>query len=87
MGTWGTKYLKYSHENLRGTYGVTVDCAGNIYVCGWGSENVHQLNRDGKLQRIMFDNLPDRPCCISFSKDHDKSVIGCSNRVLLYKLS
>ena len=83
----GKSVFKYSHDKLQGTRGVTVDCDGNIYVCGYHSKNVHQLNRDGKLQRIMFDNLPANPYFISFSHDYGKAVIGCNGRVLLYKLS
>ena len=83
----GKPVFQYSHDKLQDITGVTVDCAGNIYVCGLYSRNVHQLSRDGKLQRIMFDNLPAGPFCISFSKDYDKAVIGCSERVLLYKLT
>ena len=83
----GTPVFQYSHDKLKGTMGVTVDCASNIYVCGYDSRNVHQLSRDGQLQRILFDNLPANPYCISFSKDHDKAVIGCGSRMLLYKLT
>ena len=83
----GKSVFQYSHDKLQDITGVTVDCAGNIYVCGLRSKNVHQLNRDGQLQRIMFDNLPAGPFCISFSKDHDKVVIGCGGRMLLYKLT
>ena len=83
----GTAVFKYSHEKLQKTWGVTVDCAGSIYVCGRESRNIHQLNNDGKLMRIMFDNLPDSPYCISFSKGLDKAAIACSSGVLVYKLS
>ena len=64
-----------------------MDCDGNIYVCGYTSRNVHQLSHDGQLQKIMFDDLPAAPYCISFSKDQYKAVIGCNYRVLIYKLS
>ena len=83
----GKPVFQYSHDKLQFTKGVTVDCDGNIYVCGHSSRNVHQLNRDGKLHRIMFDNLPTGPYSISFSKDYDKIVIGCGDRMLLYKLT
>ena len=76
----GTSVFQYSHDSLVYTYGVTVDCDGNAYVCGYNSRNVHQLSRDGQLQRIMFDNLPANPWCICFSKDHNKAVIGCDGR-------
>ena len=82
----GKPVFQYSHGDLKGTWGVTVDKVGNIYVCGFDSRNIHQLNRNGKLQRIMFDNLPSGPNCIGFDKDHHYVVIGCDHRVLSYKL-
>ena len=83
----GKTVFQYAHDKLKDTQGVTVDCAGNIYVCGFRSRNVHQLSRDGQLQRIMFDDLPAGPYRISFNMDYDKAVIGCNDRLLLYTLS
>ena len=82
----GKAVFQYTHDKLKRAWGVTVDCAGNIYVCGHDSKNVHQLSHDGQLQRIMFDNLPYEPYCIRFNKDHDIAAIGCDKHVLLYKL-
>ena len=83
----GKEVFQYCNDKLSTTNGVTVDCAGNIYVCGRISSNVHQLTYDGKLHRIIFDNLPAQPYCIIFNKDYDKVVIGYTNRVSLYKLT
>ncbi|KAK3083133.1 hypothetical protein FSP39_014867 [Pinctada imbricata] len=82
----GTPVFKYTHGMLRNTIGVTVDHASYIYVCDYCSMNVHQLTHDGKLQRIILDNLPSSPRCISFNKHGDKAVIGCEAMVLLYEL-
>ena len=82
----GSIVFKYSDGRLRGVHGITVDQYCNIYVCGYFSRNVHQLDLHGNLLRIMFDNLPSSPYCISFSKNYDKIAIGCDNKVLLYKL-
>ncbi|KAK3082913.1 hypothetical protein FSP39_008943 [Pinctada imbricata] len=82
----GTPVFTYSHDKLRYTSGVTVNRAGYIYVCGHNSNNIHQLSHDGKLQRIMFDNLPSGPYCVSFNKHGDKAVIGCNGKVLLYDM-
>ena len=83
----GTAVFKYSNKKLQNIQGITVDRFSNIYVCGYSSSNIHQLDRHGNLLRIMFDNLPRPPYCISFSKDHDKVAIGCDYKVLLYKFS
>ena len=83
----GSPLFQYSHANLEGTWGVTVDFARNIYVCGHDSLNVHQLTHEGTFHRVIFDNLAVKPYCISFTRGHDKAAIGCGNKILTYTLS
>ncbi|KAK3101544.1 hypothetical protein FSP39_004337 [Pinctada imbricata] len=82
----GTPVFTYSHDKLQYTTGVTVDHAGYIYVCGGSSRNIHQLRHDGKLQRIIFDNLSSAPYCVSMNKRGDTALIGCSGKVLFFDL-
>ncbi|KAK3083095.1 hypothetical protein FSP39_013840 [Pinctada imbricata] len=82
----GTPVFTYTHDKLRYTSDVTVDHAGYIYVCGYRSKNVHQRSHDGKLQRIIFNNLSLGPNCVSFNKHGDKAVIGCDGKVLSYDI-
>ncbi|CAC5413858.1 unnamed protein product [Mytilus coruscus] len=53
---------KYVDENAKFTYttdqlmhprGIDVDYEGNIYICGYGSKNIHQLTKDGTLVRTI----------------------------------
>ena len=83
----GPPVFQYSHHKLQGTTGVTVDCFGNIYVCGYESKNVHQLSHDRKLKRVMFDGLPTKPYGIGFNKTGDKAVVVGYTRVVVYKMS
>ena len=83
----GSPVFQYSHDKLLFTMGVTVDYSRNIYVCGYISRNVHQLNFDGKLLRILFDNLPGNPYSIGFNENNNRAVIVSSSRVLLYRLT
>ena len=83
----GSPVFQYLHDKLLFTMGVTVDCSKNIYVCGYISRNVHQLNFDGKLQRILFDNLPGNPYSIGFNANNNRAVIVSSSRVLMYRLT
>ncbi|KAK3108063.1 hypothetical protein FSP39_000500 [Pinctada imbricata] len=87
LTTDGVPIFTYTHDTLRGTVGVTVDQEGYIYVCGYISKNVHQLNHEGNLQRIIFDDLPERPYCISFNRRDDLAVIGCIRKILLFDLT
>ncbi|KAK3108837.1 hypothetical protein FSP39_017006 [Pinctada imbricata] len=82
----GIPVFTYSQDKLQGTRGVTVDHTGYIYACGLNSRNVHQLSHNGKLQRIVYDNLPTGPYCIHFNTQGDKAVIGCEGKILLYDL-
>ncbi|KAK3082542.1 hypothetical protein FSP39_010116 [Pinctada imbricata] len=82
----GTPVFTYSSKDLLCTVGVSVDRTGFIYVCGYKSRNVHQLSQDGKLQRIIFNNLIAGPNCITFNARGDEVVIGCYKKVLLFSL-
>ncbi|KAK3109095.1 hypothetical protein FSP39_022910 [Pinctada imbricata] len=82
----GAPVFTYSSQVLRCTVGVTVDSTGFIYVCGYTSRNVHQLSQDGKLQRIIFNNLKAGPNCITLNVSGDEVVIGCNKKVLLFSL-
>jgi hypothetical protein len=45
--------FRYKHSKLRGVNGVSVDASGNVYVCGNGSRNVHQVTADGQHKSIL----------------------------------
>ncbi|KAK3102859.1 hypothetical protein FSP39_014488 [Pinctada imbricata] len=79
----GKQLFSYTHEKLQKTTGVMVDSRGQIYVCGFKSRNIHQLNHEGQLQTIIFEDLPG-PYCIRFNDKEDKVAIGCCQCVLLY---
>ena len=82
----GTSVFEYTHDDLKGTGGITVDKDGYIYVCGYYSKNIHQLNPDGTLNRIMFE-LPSCPYGLAFNKEYSKAAVVCFENVLIYKLS
>ena len=44
----------YSHPDLKYPYGLDLDPAGNAYVCGFSSNNVHQVSLDGKQSRVLL---------------------------------
>ena len=80
----GEPLFQYSHDKLQNTWGVAVDIADNVYVCCYNTKTIHQVNSDGKLHRIIVENLPASPFYISFTKDCDKIVLGCYHKVLTY---
>ncbi|KAK3108232.1 hypothetical protein FSP39_003690 [Pinctada imbricata] len=84
--TEGIPVFTYAHDKLQGTTGVTVDQIGHIYVCGFLSENIHQLSDDGKLLKIIIDSLPAAPWFISFVDKGDKAAIACVKKYFLYNV-
>ncbi|XP_033757317.1 uncharacterized protein LOC117339708 [Pecten maximus] len=52
---------------LKDAFGVDVDRDGNVYVCGWASNNVVQMSGDGTNARELLTSSDgvDRPIAIS----------------------
>lgn len=44
----------YSYLDLEALYGFVVDLVGNIYVCGYFSNNIYVILEVGKILRILF---------------------------------
>ncbi|KAK3087599.1 hypothetical protein FSP39_008106 [Pinctada imbricata] len=82
----GTPVFTYSHDILESPRGITVYQSRHIFVCDYNSKNVHQLSYNGKLQRIIFDNLPSSPYCISINTRGERAVVGCNKKICLYDL-
>ncbi|XP_062606308.1 uncharacterized protein LOC134268120 [Saccostrea cucullata] len=49
----GTEIFQYSHVTLRSPRGISTDSTGNVFVCGYYSNNIHQLNAEGALMHII----------------------------------
>ncbi|XP_069133283.1 tripartite motif-containing protein 2-like [Argopecten irradians] len=56
-------------------YGVDVDGDGNIYVCGYGSNNVVQMSGDGKNVRELLTAADDIRKPLAISVYGDKLVV------------
>lgn len=57
----------YRHWILRSPSSPAVDPAGNIYVCGRDSDNIHVISETGKTLKIL-DGFK-RPQCIAFKEN------------------
>ncbi|KAK3108824.1 hypothetical protein FSP39_016582 [Pinctada imbricata] len=42
------RHFKYVNFNLTGPRGITLTQNGELYACGWGSDNVHKIDGNGK---------------------------------------
>lgn len=54
----GVNIFQYSHKSLRLPMGVAVDSKGHVYVCGFHSNNVHQVSPEANLIEIMTPEDP-----------------------------
>ncbi|XP_060073206.1 E3 ubiquitin-protein ligase TRIM8-like [Ylistrum balloti] len=86
----GTNVFKYRDPDLRSPRGIARDHENNLYVCGMDSNNVHQLTKDGKLNKVLLsakDGIRN-PYAIGFQRETTKlflTQMDC-DVVLLYNL-
>ncbi|XP_061183388.1 uncharacterized protein LOC133191660 [Saccostrea echinata] len=73
MNEEGQKIYSYKHENLKYPYGLDLDFAGNIFVAGKDSNNIHALSPKGELLKIFNVNSPR---CIRFKENSYLCFVG-----------
>ncbi|VDI02836.1 tripartite motif-containing protein 56 [Mytilus galloprovincialis] len=74
-----TKVFTYISDKLVNPRGIDIDCDGNVYICGHGSGNIHQLSNDGKLVRIIpAESIGlKHPWVIRFKKNSYQFFVTC----------
>lgn len=65
----------FYHTELKNPTGIDVDSKGYIYVCGFASHNVMQLNADGQLIQTLLTGVVN-PQTIAVSKMGDRLLIS-----------
>lgn len=63
----------YKHLSLKAPYGLAVDPVGNIYVCGYDSNNIHVISETGKTLKILHGFT--RPQFIAFQENSFKFFV------------
>ncbi|KAL3887965.1 hypothetical protein ACJMK2_000350 [Sinanodonta woodiana] len=85
----GKQKFVYHPDSLRGPRGVTKDKYDNVYVAGYGSNNIHQLTPDGVAIQIISNGVPSKPLAICFNRDGDVFLVtneSDANKLYQYKL-
>jgi sugar lactone lactonase YvrE len=55
----GSNVFIFSSPDLRGTHGIDTDRQGNVYVVGFGSNNILRLSPDGQKSDIIMRKEED----------------------------
>lgn len=62
----GKELTSFSYPNLKRPSGVTTGKSGNVYACGFDSQNVCVFSPDGTKIKILIENIPN-PYKIEFN--------------------
>ncbi|XP_071145775.1 uncharacterized protein [Mytilus edulis] len=73
------KVFTYKSDKFSNQRGIDIDRDGNVYICGNGTSNLHQLDKDGKLVRIIPVGSIGikRPYVIRFKKNINQFLVTC----------
>ncbi|KAJ8307652.1 hypothetical protein KUTeg_014800 [Tegillarca granosa] len=82
----GSHMFSYTNDNLRYGRGISVDKEGNIYCCGYWSQNIHQLTADGQFIKLIVTDITC-PRGIAFDKTGERFLVTHhDNNVTVYEL-
>ncbi|KAJ8305128.1 hypothetical protein KUTeg_017322 [Tegillarca granosa] len=82
----GSQMFSYTNDNFRNGQGISVDTEGNIYCCGFDSNNIHQLTPDGQFIKLIVTDITE-PRGISFDKTGERFLVTHEpNNVTVYEL-
>jgi hypothetical protein len=84
----GSNVFTFSSPDLKEIYGIDTDRQGNVYVVGWGSNNILRLSPDGQNSDIIMkkEDGISRPLTLCFSGDFKKLFVSNErgNLVVVY---
>ncbi|XP_045205476.2 uncharacterized protein LOC123557828 isoform X1 [Mercenaria mercenaria] len=77
-------FKSYKDNIIDGISDITVDKEGNIYVCGKGSKNIHQISgRNFMYNRILL-SVPGIPLSVCVDDEKRRLIVGCENDDFIY---
>lgn len=81
----GTEIFQYSHVSLRSPRGISTDSTGNVFVCGYYSNNIHHLNAEGVLMHVIAPKSKTfyKPLVLIEHNDRMYSVFG-KHKVIVF---
>ncbi|KAK3104450.1 hypothetical protein FSP39_002307 [Pinctada imbricata] len=83
----GERVFQFSSKNLSYPEGISTDSDNNIYVIGQSSRNIFQLNPQGKLHRVLLQNLPQGQInSLFFCRQTNRLVFNTGRTVHFYEM-
>jgi len=88
----GKEIYKYQNQILNYPCGITIDTQDTLYICGFDSNNIHQVSSDGQRSRILLDKLHNitNPCSVIFNTHNNELIVTSGNEDIvceIYRLS
>ena len=86
----GTTIYCYKDKSLSYGYGLVLDDAGNVLVCGCYDNNIHLVGRDGKRLKIYLskENNITKPHTVCFREKDNILIVGgeTKDKLLFFQL-
>ena len=79
----------YKHGELKCPQGLTVIENEFLFVCGWGSETLHEISGMCEHIQIVLDgkDVGGSPCTVLYNRTNNRIYIGYGNKfVSVFKL-
>ena len=70
-------YQPHGTSILEGAQGLTKDSEGNVYVCGYNSNNVHQVSSQNYRMNQVVVPYIERPVSVCVDEENDRLLVGC----------
>ncbi|KAH3894330.1 hypothetical protein DPMN_018486 [Dreissena polymorpha] len=87
----GTLLATYTDPALWGPYGLHVTPAGQVLVCGWGSQTVQQVGWEGQSKLTTLATQEDEvrwPMSVCYSSTTSSIIVGLlrDDNILVFRV-
>jgi hypothetical protein len=63
----------YTHTNMKGPRALALTANGDVFVVGWGSDNLHRIDEDGQFQEEFLTRrdgiISPQALCVSYDRN------------------
>ncbi|XP_045206415.2 uncharacterized protein LOC123558605 [Mercenaria mercenaria] len=80
-------YKSYKGRIIDDIADIAVDKEGNIYVCGKGSKNIHQISGSNFKKNRVLLSVPGSPQSLCVDDERRRLIVGCENDDFIYVIA